>query len=32
VFAIVNFKSMVALQMRNHAEVLDQLMVRLMGY
>ena len=27
-----NFKGIVALQMRNHAEVLDQLMVRLMGY
>ncbi len=27
-----NFKGIVAIQMRNHAEVLDQLMVRLTGY
>jgi predicted nuclease of predicted toxin-antitoxin system len=27
-----NFKEIVALQMRNHAEVLDHLMVRLTGY
>jgi predicted nuclease of predicted toxin-antitoxin system len=27
-----NYKGIVALQMRNHAEVLDHLMVRLIGY
>jgi hypothetical protein len=31
-FAIANFKGIVALQMHNHAEVRDQSMVRLMGY
>ena len=28
----INFKGIVALQMRNHAEVLNPLMVRLVGY
>jgi hypothetical protein len=31
-FAIATFNGIVALQMHNHAEVRDQLMVRLMGY